>query len=468
MNNETIDITFLCVQPINISHELYTTLIRKKVSFDKINKFVRVSQKNSFSIEWLEKFYNLHGNYDEGLKELELDNNSLCTLQEDLSQEYNHVVNAEKQTFSLAPYMKNCRRALLYDIKFSYFVLIYEIDFTFPLKELYKILKYDGEKNNQNKDDLYNTIRNQLVKENDTSTLSIWGAEIQKNVILKIERFLQNCYGLTIKEGDIEIRNNTGNISCFIFDDIKNTEKEELAEKFSQLNKFAERITSDDQIETFYGKRVFYAFHGRFHTIYLTKDQDRYRFQPLQFHIQYMWFLVDRYNEVMNTINLDLMQNTSMKKLEKFSKIIHFMINKIELLNSYDNDIKYKMEIDYPNIYAKNEVKWSIPILLNSSRDYVKYFKDYLDRIFKYKNDLSQKKQNNILLTISILQLIALISVWNDYLALLNPTNLELDNRIISFFGNNENLLVFNYFTPAMIVASFLIILLYLFVRRRE
>ena len=99
-----------------------------------------------------------------------------------------------------------------------------------------------------------------------------------------------------------------------------------------------------------------------------------------------MWFLVDRYNEVMNTINLDLMQNASMKKLEKLSKIIHFMINKIELLNSYDNDIKYKMEIDYLNIYAKNEINWSIPILLNSSRDYVKYFKDYLDRIFKYKN----------------------------------------------------------------------------------
>ena len=183
--------------------------------------------------------------------------------------------------------------------------------------------------------------------------------------------------------------------------------------------------------------------------------------------VQYMWFLVGYYNHVMNSINLELMQYASIKKLEKYSKTIHFMINKIELLNSHDNNIKYKMEIDYTTIYAKNEIKWSIPMMLNASRDYVKYFNDYLDRIFKYKNDLSQKKQNKILLMISILQLIALISVWNDYLSLLNPQNLQLDEGIINFFGNTENLLLINYEIPLIIMASFLIITLYLFLRRK-
>ncbi len=153
----------------------------------------------------------------------------------------------------------------------------------------------------------------------------------------------------------------------------------------------------------------------------------------------------------MNGINREIMQTAMMPRLQYYARIIHEMINKIELLNLHDMNFKHSIEADI-GIYEKNEKKWSIPNLLKGSKQYVSFFKDYLDRLFAHKNTLFQKKMNLILFIISFLQLLALVSVWNDYLSMINESNLNIDERVLSFFGTTYSLTTFNIFVPVFLM----------------
>jgi len=100
---------------------------------------------------------------------------------------------------------------------------------------------------------------------------------------------------------------------------------------------------------------------------------------------------------------------------------------------------------------------------LASSKQYVGFFKDYLDRLFHQKNDSFQKGRNYILLFISVIQLVALLGVWGDYLALLDKKNLNTDDRLLNVFDNSQNLLTFNLYIPIYIFVVIFCIILYFF-----
>lgn len=461
---KAIEMSFLCVQPIEIDDDLYQKIILKKTKFKEIDKYSKPLNNLNASMKWLTRFNTLYSSY-RYLKEIDLIKVDSKYLERDLKKEKNFPTNRNNKTLNLSSYMQSHNYGLYYDVRFSYFLLIYEISFSFPSTTLENFLDYSGIDDNLNRKDLYNTIRNLIVKENENSILSSWGRYIQNSVIRQVNNIIKNIFHIKIKENLIRIPNNSCNISCFILNQNKNFN--DLFTQFNELNKFSERITSDDTIKPLYQNSVYYAFYGRFHTIYIKKEEDVLRFQPLQFHIQYMWFLLGKYNNIMNLINLNLMQDNSIKKLQQYAKVINAMINRIELLNLHNDNFSRSIEIDYDKIYKFNEIKWSIPILLNSAQRYVNFFKDYLDRLFQQKNELTQKKQNNILLSITILQLVALISVWTDYLSLLNKKNLSID-KSISCFGTTEKLLTFNLYTPVIISGVIALIVAYLVLKKKH
>ena len=461
-----VEISFLCVQPIQISSNIYSKLLVNKISFEKIERYVKSSKKKKMHLEWLENYNTLYDSFH-SLKELQLNTIDISKLYNDLQQTDFFVYNMHQETLELSSFLnkEKTKFALYYDLRFSYFLLVYEVHFVFPKDILETFLDYSNDEDNLLKKDLYNTIRNLIVKESYSSTIGVWGASIQKTSIEKAKMLIKDIYNIKTAKDDITITPSSCNISCFILDAEANNQK--LLSKLEILNNFAERIPTDTKIESFYNDSVYFGFYGRFHTIYLKKRQDEFRYQPLQFHIQYMWFLLERYNHFMNEINLQLMQNDSIKNLQKYTQVIHFMINKIELLHLHDNNFKHSIEIDYQTIYKNNEERWSLPSLLLSAQRYVNFFKDYLDRIFRQKNDLSQKKQNNILLSISILQLVALISVWNDYLSLLNEENMNKSGKILQYFESTKELVTFNFFTPVYIFGVIILILVYLSIRKK-
>ncbi len=461
------DISFLCVQPIDIESDVYTNLLLKKIPFSVIDKYCK-SGVDRNSLQWMTKYKNIYSVYEQ-LKEVNIDYIDMEYLVRDLSEDKHSVKNNSGEILQLDKYLNTdkTKYTLYFDPRFSYFILVYEIFFTFQADVLSNFLDYSGKDNNHKKRDFYNTIRNLIVVENDKSVLSSWGRYIQKSVAAQIQGYIRKIYKLKILDASVTIPTNSCNISAFIFD--SRASDNEYITKFNELNKYAERMTSNTKMESLYDDTVFYSFNGRFHTIILKNEQDYFRFQPLQFHIQYMWFLVERYNKLMNNINLDLMQEDSLKKLQKYTKIIHTLINKIELLSLHDSDFKHSIEVDYQTIYKKNEERWSIQALLQSSKQYINFFKDYLDRLFSQKNELFQKKQNYILLFISLVQILALISVWTDYLSIANKENIKnIDTRIMDIFHTSSTLLSFNIYLPVILLGSVGILVLYLFVRNNK
>lgn len=460
MCSKITTINFLGVQPIDLDTTLYTSLLSKKTSFQNKN------DKKLYSMDWLDNYTNIYDVY-EILDELSMQKILDNSLIDDLKKKEFIPYNKDKINFELSLYLnqEKTKYALYFDPRFFYFVLVYDLCFDIPNNLLENCIKYDGTKNNKLNNDLYNTVRKLIVRENDHSQLSSWGEEIQAITRQKIYNFIKENYKIEAELSQVSIPNNSCNISVFIdASELDNVEK--LANNFIELNQYAERNTTSLELRKLYNDTVFYSFNGRFHTIVFTKKQDQYRFYPLQFHIQYMWFLVERYNKLMNKINLDLMQDDSVKILNKYSKIINAMINKIELLNLHDKNFKHSIEADYQNIYKANERQWAIEELLESSKQYINFFKDYLDRLFQQKNELYQKRQNLILLAISILQLVALISVWTDYLALLDQNNLNLDSRFLNLFGNLDTLITFNLYTPVYFLFIIMTISYYLWQKR--
>ena len=458
-----IQVSFFCVQPIKLSNNLNTKLLLKKVPFSKVDKYTKraLDQKDG----WYKQYNHIYDSY-KTLREIKLDSFPEDLLLQDLSEDKFIPHNHNNKQLPLAEYLDTNKTdfTLFFDTRFSYFILVYEIYFTFPKIVLNDFLHYENPKT-YDKKDLYNTIRNLIVKEESNSSISVWGSTIRSKVINKIKTLISGAYNIKSVPKDISISNNSCNISCFILD--TNEDDLCLVNKFNDLNKNAERLITSNEIEGFYNNSVYYSFNGRFHTIYLKNKNDKFRFQPLQFHIQFIWFLVERYNKLMNRMNLDLMQNSSMKNLRKYADTIHIMINKIEFLSLHDSNFKHSIEIDYQNIYSDNEKKWSIENSLSSSKKYVSFLKDYLERLFNQKNDLFQKRQNRILFLISTLQLVALLSVWGDYLQLLKNKGTGLDERLKNIFQTPQELLDFNLYLPIYIGGFIVLVFLYLFFRRR-
>ncbi len=454
-----VKFSFMGVQPIEIDTTLYMELLDKKVSFSKLNAI----NNGGDSFPWMESYNTIYDTYSDlyawQILEEELD------LQKDFFRD-GPSLNMAQKTLQLSEYLVSHDAKLYFDPRFIYFVLVYQVDFEIPSNVLFQFLDYDATQDNIKYNDLYNVVRKAFVKEEKQSKISAWGNSIQRKTKNKIQEILETLYKKKIDIDMIDILPNSCNISNFVLVPEEMSAEKLFFEKLISLNIYAERLSSQIFLEPLYNDTVYYSFNGRFHTIILKNKQDRYRFQPLQFHIQYMWFLVERYNKMMNLINKSLMQTDSLKALQKHSKLIHSMINKIELLSLHDMNFKHSIEVDI-DIYEKNEKRWSIANLLQSSKQYVSFFKDYLDRLFAQKNEIYQKKMNLILLVISFFQLLALVSVWNDYLATLNKNNLEVDNRFLQFFNHStESLLTFNLFIPVGLIVIMLGFTLYLWKHR--
>ena len=272
MGTKKTRINFLGVQPINLDAVLYPSLLSKKISLQNKN------DKKSYSMDWLNAHTNIYDVY-EILDELSLQKIPVNYLIDDLKKQEFIPCNNDKTKFELSGYInqEKTKYVLYFDPRFAYFILVYDLCFDIPDNLLEDAIKYDGTKNNNINDDLYNTVRKLIVKESDQSQLSSWGQRIQYLAIQRIYNFIKEKYKIEVDTAQISIPNNSCNISVFIdASELENIEK--LANSFLELNQYAERNTTSLDLKKLYNDSVFYSFNGRFHTIVFTRKQDRYRF----------------------------------------------------------------------------------------------------------------------------------------------------------------------------------------------
>jgi len=407
--------------------------------------------------KWLKEFKKLNSAYD-NLKTLE-------TLHFDLS---NLTYYIKQKNPRLAEQICGAFSSLLYDTKFNNFVLVHEIQVEYK-ESLSKIF-------NQQYPNIYDTVRNALVKENTLSEKSQWSVEIEQKAISFIKEFCQKTFRLNIARQEISIKDNTGNITNVVLttghDSTNNS-----TEFFLRENLNAERLKHNNKPIVAYSKKTnanqtiqdLYSFNGRFHTIVLNASVDIHRYIPIQFHMQYLWFYLIKINKILDELNDDLNRSNQSTNMKEKVNLINILINKIEMLTMFNETFKFAIEIDKENIYQKIESRWNIEAQLEQSNKYISFFKDYLVRLHETKSAEIDNKRNIILFIITTLQFLALISIWNDYLSLLQHEGLHKTNRLlISIFNTDTSLKEFHSFLPISLIALLGLLIGYIFTKKTK
>ncbi len=442
-----IDITFYCIQPIEIDEHIYQELLITDYNLEKIKEYTHTD----FNSLWLQEFSSKNRVYANFFSLKEKEKLSSELLRKDLHP-FGGNIQIELSKFFIA---QESRYELLFDLKMLFFFLSFEIHFKIPKEKVDLILKCQEE-------NLYTYIRSLLVKENDEDKLAVWVDNVRRKSTELIVAFSNNVLNYKLENNYIRIKNNTGNITAIIYD----KEFESRKEQWKCCNESAERLEVHSE-PVYENEYVSYMFYGRFHTILLAREKEKQRYVPVQFHMQYMWFIIDFFNAMLDSLNIQVIERKN-KKLEKVSDIIYEVINKVQLLNIHNERFSSAIEIDNTLIYKKIESKWNILINLQTLKDYILIFKDYLERLFSNKMAIVQRKQNKILFAISFLQIAALISVWNDYLSLLDESSIKnVDEILFLFFGEQENLVKFNEFIPLVLLLFTIVALIYLVIKKK-
>jgi len=464
-----INSTFYCIQPLYLKEDSLLKLFQANFDGSKLKKninsiFITNKQKK---LEWQKTLNNLYGLYDSFIL---LDvNHNICNL----------LIDGEMPKNIIFKYISldESYSHILFDYRLMQFVVVHKLSFYFPIDLLENSFLKEYKLTQTN---LYSIIRKLLVPSLDQSS-SHFLTKYYKDITKDIKIFIESYLNLKIPLTHIDVIKDTGNITHIIILEKNNIESYKyklLSKEFFNLHSHAERITgnilpfelstnhkpvfSDDgNIDYKHFNKELYFFGGRFHTIILQNTKNKYRYIPLQFHIQYLWFylskeinpLLEKFHDKVTNNNVNL------KGINQLIYNTHTLVHKVEILDLFNQKFKTAIEID-KNLYSLIEHKWNIENMLKSSNKYTSSFKEYLN--FLYNNKLSKinKKQNNILLFITLLQIITLISVWNDYLSLLDINSPKIINNL-SIFGNIKDLILFNKFLPVMLIMSIFIVLFF-------
>lgn len=459
-----IKLCFNCIQPIKINSKQLISLFQVKTN----EKLASTYKDKNFPC-WINGFN----------KQLF---HSIYSLKTTSSIEGAHLSNelATKfkvnDQFSLTENLntESTTAFLLFDKRLMYFNLVFQLNFEIDQSDIEQLVSFSSER--RDKKDLYNTVRNILVKENDDSITSVWAETIKKNAKSLITEFIADCYDHSITSEQLSIENNTGNISCFVTppSSFNEEQSEQLQSQFIDLNNHAERIRADKQplvINENTSKEVspqhprfkeIFHFNGRFHTI-ITQVDEQMRFMPINFHMQFMWFYLKEINIILEENYNGILFSDSLSSIKQHGDITNTLINKIETLIIHNEKFKLTIESDNERIYQKIQTSWNIEGLLKTSERYIRYFKEHLNRLYSRKSAKAEQRQNSILLSITLLQFIALLSVWNDYLALLNDDVIKNAEELTDHFISASTLSDINLFLPVFFLIIIISMFLYIF-----
>ncbi len=439
-------LTFYNVQPLTFSLTFMKTLNRTTMQKDTIDAY------SADAPRWLKSFQNL-GNAYQSLTPLSIRKPSMETLREDFRKPEFMV----RKNHSLETFLDEGETdvSLLFDRHTQYFLLCYKIRLEISEPELRTLIETPE---TADKSDLYNTVRNLMVREHETDAIGKYAKAVETETLKVVHQFLKESYRLKhIDDDAVFVQTNTGNLTVML-----STPKgglEAFEKPILTLNDHAERRDYHGDPVRLKDGTVYY-FNGRFHTILLGEASDEDRFMPIQFHMQYMWMYALKMYALMEYVNREILIKHSTKTLKDLNQIIDNIIQKVQHLSLFHSNFKRAIESDNKNIYAEIETLWHIDETLQGTEEYMNNFKDYLSRKHLTHSSRANRRQSNILFVLSMIQLFSLIGVWSSYLSLLDQTDFEAPGFFLRVFGSQENLMRFNMALPLI----FLFFILVLFV----
>ena len=412
MSLKPLEVSFFCVQPV--AYDLKSV---EKIYTAATPLSQELRESLAYKPLWLEYFKKYYNSFDHILP---IDGiiDTLPRLKQELTE----------KSHALAPFLNSDKNKsyLLLDSRFNYFIIMYEIVMDISFEQL-EMLRENGY-------DLYNEVRNLLVKSDEYPTISSCVQEGQIDTLKYIQNYTSKMIDKTLSENQVFIQNDTGNITCILQASLSEPEHTHLVEMFHYFNEKGERVGTP---EFFKINSNDFSFNGRFHTFIsnlLREDQrnEMYKIIPITFHMQYMWFYLKELNMLLNNFVNDFhVNNPSFMEL---TKTVNRLIIKVEFIILHNEHFKAAIEEYNEKVYKKIQSKWNIEDSLKNSNRYISFFKNHLDRLYDQNSLEAEQRQNKILLVIGVLQLFTIISVWNDYLSSIQIVKSRTENFGISKF----------------------------------
>ena len=277
--------------------------------------------------------------------------------------------------------------------------------------------KFIAELNQDDAPNLYLSIRELLVEDNaKTSTYqSNWSVGIKEQALRTTEQICQFMTGKKLSE-KTRIQNNTGNISCVITAYNKHGEfsyvPDSVQKFFVNTNKKAERLVTDypsiKLSNKIHNTTDLFDFNGRMHTLIINNPADEYRYLPILFHMQFMWFYIKTISPYFSRKIVSIICNNSQKGKAELETHIYSIMKRIEVLTIYNEQFKFSIEIDNERVYDRIKNRWSIEKTLKQLQKNAASFGAHISRDNQNMRDKSDQFKNTILAIISIIQILAL------------------------------------------------------------
>jgi hypothetical protein len=445
-----LKLNFYDVQPIDIDAGTLIEIFASDVNRSELkNHFF---SQNNFP-EWVKTFSALNNLYD-SLDVISLEVDTPNDLDEKLKSRLGLVDSTSEDHVGIPSplVVKDATACLMYESRFASFVLVVEMTVFIELTHM-KWLPAIRE------DNLYAAVRNLLVSDRQSVDGSRWIEAIKNVAIEKVSRIADFYLKGKPKASPVLMSDNTGNITCVAYM-LDNKPMPWIAkEHLLRVNKLVERLKTNGKTLLIDGDDIktaeIYDFNGRMHTIILNTDTDKHRYIPIQFHMQFMWFYLRKINQIIEFIYDSLMQKKRSKDFPKIVKSVNSFANKIEMLSIYNESFKLSIESDNETVYANIQGRWNIENMLHQSHRFVEFLNGYSQRISNEIHSNADRFTNRILMVISLLQVFALTSIWNDYLSLLDRDKAYLPVDIFS-----TRLYEFNLNLPLILMGSIILLLL--------
>ncbi len=353
------------------------------------------------------------------------------------------------------------RQYVLYNLKLKFFMHCIEMVFECPTQhfcneDIVKVFSENSET------DFYNCFRNGMIKTADSPETTFVENSI-KEVKNTVVNFINSGYNIAAHESDFLMGSDCTNITLVALQ-----ENEQLKSKVEAsimcTNKFAERLEYFDNHVSLYGCEC--LFNGRFQTIITTKPENQYHFVPITYQAQFIWSYLVVLEHTIENLNITLQQKNHAKAAIENNKLISAMIEKIQIL-SYDNEVFIRsIENEYDLIYKKFETSWHLSSSMQAAEKYIANLNDYLNRAHMEESERISLKQNQTLFVISLLQVLAFVSIWSDFLDLGEEYGVPFAHLIGINFSSFLNTL--NMFLPIILISITLVLLISSFKKSRR
>jgi len=256
-----------------------------------------------------------------------------------------------------------------------------------------------------------------MVRSESNPKINEWIARFENRALDTLHKISVSLTNDSLAREDFCVVDNTGNITNITdCSNLNDSEYQQCKAVLLKINRSAERLRHPQEpIELEEGS--IYSFNGRFHTILIKRPDERYRYVPIQFQMQRMWFYLRSLFSFLTNLNdqFFLFTDASVKNLD-YINLVEAVTNRVQNIRVMNEQFKSDIETDRVSIYDQIEKNWNIENLLAEMLRYVDSQKDALQRLYLKLNEKSNDRQSRILFIISIIQIAALLSVWGSYI----------------------------------------------------